>query len=249
MNLSWLVERRWLVRLLRFPFTLIPAEAQVPILQGKLRGKRWVAGSGNHAYWLGFHEYDKMRLFEKTIKRGDVVFDIGAHVGLYTLLASQLVGRAGRVFAFEPVPRNLFFLKEHLRINRISNVTVFEAAVADRCGETHFDLGPNSLMGRMSENGGLRVRTVGLDELASRGELADPQFMKIDVEGAELQVLAGARDMLARARPALFIDTHCPDRHQQCCLTLAAHGYELRAIGGARLEEASELFAVARRRC
>ena len=79
-----------------------------------------------------------------------MVFDIGAHVGFYTLLSSILVGPNGHVYAFEPLPRNLKYLKEHLRINKITNVHVFELAVSNLSGEGQFFEGPNSSMGRLS---------------------------------------------------------------------------------------------------
>ena len=84
---------------------------KVRILQGKLRGKKWIVGSGNHAYWLGSHEYKKRILFEKVIRQGSIVFDIGAHVGFYTLLASVLVGTKGKVFAFDRCLEICFILK------------------------------------------------------------------------------------------------------------------------------------------
>lgn len=64
----------------------------VPVLQGSLRGRKWIVGSSNHGCWLGSYEWKKQRLFTRTVSSGDVVFDIGAHVGFYTLLASVLVG-------------------------------------------------------------------------------------------------------------------------------------------------------------
>src|ERR671919_200683 len=92
-------------RLLRAPLNWIPSELSVPILQGALRGKKWVVGSSTHGCWLGSYEYAMRHLFERTVERGDIVYDVGAHVGFYTLLASVLVGPTGRVLAFEPLPR------------------------------------------------------------------------------------------------------------------------------------------------
>ena len=123
MNFSAVPYHSWLGRVLRFPLRLLPPETIVPILQGRLRGKRWIVGSGNHGCWLGSYEYEKRRAFEQTISAGNIVFDVGAHVGFYTLLASTLVGPTGRVVAFEPAPRNLRYLKEHLRLNRFGRFT------------------------------------------------------------------------------------------------------------------------------
>src|SRR5437899_3136746 len=85
-------------RLLRLPLALVPRSATVCVLGGSLRGARWVVGSASHGCWLGWYEADKQRAFASLVKRGDVVFDIGAHVGFYTLLASRLCGPSGHVF-------------------------------------------------------------------------------------------------------------------------------------------------------
>ena len=76
----------------------------MPIWQGRLKGKRWIVGSGASGYWRGSYEYENQLVFVRMVARGSTVFDVGAHVGFYTLLASVVVGPAGRVFAFEPVP-------------------------------------------------------------------------------------------------------------------------------------------------
>src|SRR5262245_8579614 len=128
-------------KLLRLPLRLIPGRAVLPILQGPLRGKKWIAGASDNGCWLGSYEYQKQRLFAKSVSPGDVVFDVGAHVGFYTLLASVLVGKRGRVIAFEPVPANLEYLRHHIRLNRIDNVEIIEAAVSDTDGVSAFKIG------------------------------------------------------------------------------------------------------------
>src|SRR5579862_7724955 len=106
-NLSGISRKSWLGKLLRAPLRLIPRSAVLPILQGPLRGKKWVVGSGNHGCWLGSYEHDKQSLFQKTVRTGDIVYDVGANAGFYSLLASVLVGEKGQVYAFEPLPANL----------------------------------------------------------------------------------------------------------------------------------------------
>ena len=138
MNFSALSDRSWVGRLARLPLRAIPPEMKLPILQGRLRGKKWIAGSSVHGCWLGSYEYNKRQVFEKVVASGSVVFDIGANVGYYTLLAAVLVGPRGKVVAFEPVPDNLRYLKEHLRLNHIANVSVIEDAVSDDSGEIFF---------------------------------------------------------------------------------------------------------------
>jgi hypothetical protein len=104
-------------KLLRFPLRFLPKNLVVPVLQGPLRGKKWVVGSSNHGCWLGSYEFDKQKQFTESLARGQIVYDVGAHVGFYTLLASSLVGQEGQVIAFEPYPRNLEFLHRHVQLN------------------------------------------------------------------------------------------------------------------------------------
>ena len=227
----------------RFLRSAILPKLRLPILAGRLRLKKWVLHSGTPSYWLGSYEYPKKLLFERTVKKGSVVFDIGAHVGFYTLLAADLVGPQGRVYAFEPFPRNLRYLREHLRINGITNATVINAAVSNSCGVTQFQKGITSTKGHIAPNGGLRVMTVSLDKLISIGRVPIPHYMKIDVEGSELLVLAGAEATLGRTHPTLFLSTHAQDIHQQCLHFLDSLGYKLRPVIGTSLQRTDEVLA------
>jgi len=152
-------------KVIRLPLRLIPPNAQLPILLGRMKGKKWIVGSGLYSFWIGNFESKKQKLFADYISAGSVVFDIGANVGFYTLLASELVGPKGLVVSFEPAPRNIKFLKEHITINNISNVVVIEGAVADIDGSSFFDKGPNATMGRLNSKGDLQVRTFTLDHI------------------------------------------------------------------------------------
>jgi FkbM family methyltransferase len=241
MNLSGIPSDSLLGRAARLPLRVIPKGARLPILQGRLRGKRWIVGSGTHGCWLGSYEYEKRRLFERTVTEGSTVFDIGANVGFYTLLAFVLVGQTGGVVAFEPVPRNLEY--EHLRLNRVGNVRVIEAAVAEQEGAARFDPGPHSSMGHLSPRGVLGVRTIGLDETIVTGGLPVPDYLKIDVEGAEAMVLRGARGVLAEHRPTIFLSTHGPEVHRECVDLLSSIGYRLTAIGCPDVDACDEILA------
>ena len=243
MNFSAIRNNTAIGKALRFPLRLLPGRLRMPIWQGKLRGKKWIVGSGNHGCWLGSYEYEKQRAFEKMVKSGSVVFDIGAHAGFYTLLAAELVGPSGKVFAFKPVPRNLSFLRSHLEINAVCNVKVIEAAVSDVNGVILFEDGPNSSTGHVVFTGGHGVRSVSLDALVESGDLPMPHFIKIDVEGAEMLVLSGAKLVLERGGPTLFLATHGSDVHYQCCEFLRSLGYRLQAIVGESIDATDEVLA------
>ena len=213
-NFSGISNKGIIGRMLRMPLRLLPVDAKIPVLQGKLRGKKWIIGSANHGCWLGTYEYEKQGMFVNRIKEGSVVYDIGANVGFYTLLASVLVGPRGKVIAFEPLPSNIYFLKEHVRLNKCSNVTVIDAAVSEKSGVTFFEEHTNRCMGSLSSKGSLEVKTICLDDFVAKGEFPPPHYMKIDVEGAELLVLTGAKSILTNYHPTIFLATHGIEVHR-----------------------------------
>jgi FkbM family methyltransferase len=218
---------------------------RLPIVAGVLRGRWWLAESrGKIArVLLGTYEPEQTALFERWLRPGDTVLDVGAHVGYYTLVAATLVGGLGRVWAFEPNPANARFLREHVRINKLEHVAIEQLAVSDREGTARFARGSGSGTGHLDEGGALEVPTVSLDGFCARHRVA-PAAIKIDVEGAELAVLEGAGDVIRRHRPVIFLSTHGPRVHAQCLALLRAAGYTLSAILGSDVEHTSELLCV-----
>ena len=144
---------------------------------------------------------------EHCVRPGDVVWDVGANVGLFTFAAAH---RAARVLAFEPDPWLADLLEKTAA--SFTNVSVIRAAVADYCGDGELHIaararGSNFLLGNgYGQSGGTRrlekVRVVTLDSL---GE-APPNVLKIDVEAGELAVLRGARRLLAQSQPTLLCE-------------------------------------------
>lgn len=218
-------------RAIRSPLRALPPGLVLPILTGRLRGRKWIVGSGVHSCWIGSYELEKQRAFAQVVHRGDTVFDLGANAGFYTLLASELVGPSGHVYAFEPVPRNLLYLRRHMALNELTNVTEIEAAVCDASGRRHFQLHQSTAMGHLTDDGAIEVSTVTLDHFVFGTGVVPPNSIKIDVEGAEFSVLQGAREVLAQNRPALFLATHSQTLRTQCLELLAAHGYRVRPLG------------------
>jgi FkbM family methyltransferase len=230
-NFSSLSYRSRLGRLVRLPLRLVPRNLTVRVLQGPLKGRKWVAGAADAGCWLGSYECAKQHAVARALKPGMVFFDVGAHVGFYTLLASVLVND-GRVFAFEPLERNAALLEKHVRLNGITNVTLFRLAVGDRPGTARFQVGRSSSMGKLSADGGLPVEVASLDDLHARGVIPAPDVVKIDVEGAEALVLRGASRLLSEGRPVLFLATHGRQVHGECLDFLRARGYTCRTLTG-----------------
>jgi len=244
MNFSGISNRTILGKILRVPLGFIPKEMVLPIIQGPLRGKRWIAGSSNHGCWLGSYEYNKQQTFIKTIKPGYVVYDIGANVGFYTLLSSLLVGRNGNVIAFEPVPRNLIYLKKHIEMNSCSNVMILPYAVSDNAGKAFFDCTNNPSMGHLSEKGDIEVETVVLDQLIASKQMPAPDLIKIDVEGGEYNVLKGAQQTIAKKRPIIFLAVHGLENQKICCEWLRNINYHLEPIISVPMNICDEIVAI-----
>jgi FkbM family methyltransferase len=243
LNYSAIRNDTLLGALLRLPLRLVPSGMNIPILQGAHRGKKWIVGSSTHGCWLGSYEHDKRRVFEDVVGRGSVVFDIGAHVGFYTILASVLVGPSGRVISFEPLPRNLEYLRRHINLNRLTNITVVDAAVGNKAGRVRFEEGANHSMGRVTAGGHIEVESIRIDQAVSEGTLPAPSCIKIDVEGAELDVLDGACQLLTEERPTILMATHGSQIHEACCSFLTSIGYRLTPLDGRPLERSEEILA------
>lgn len=242
-NLSGISSGSLIGKLLRAPLRLIPQNTVVPILQGALRGKKWIVGSATHGCWLGSYEYQKQKALQQELKAGEVVYDIGANVGFYSLLASVMVGQSGHVYSFEPFPENVRRLRRHLEMNHIENCTVVDAAVSSTNGDANFDPSHDRCMGRLATAGSFKVRTVTLDELTLRKLIRPPNLMKIDIEGAELDCLHGAANVIQASHPIVFLATHGPEIHAACAELLVRWKYQITSLNGKSAASSDELIA------
>jgi FkbM family methyltransferase len=185
------------------------------------------------------------RLMDAAIFPGATVVDVGANIGYNTVYASQRVGPAGRVVAIEPAADNLSVLRDNLRTNRLANVVV-QPVAAGRAHEVRDfflrgevsavnSLFPESVYAAVT--GIEPVRVAPLDDLVE----GDADLVKIDVEGAELDVLAGMTRLLARSAIHLIVEWHprlqkaagyAPDALPRLLLE---HGFSLQAASHARV--------------
>jgi len=155
---------------------------------------------------LDRYERESTKIFEAQTVNGMVVVDVGAHVGYYTLIAANLVGSTGKVFAFEPDPTNNRLLIENIKLNGYTNVEVTNFALASKPGvstlyRTSLDNGRHSLYRHdLPVSGTVEIETITLDAfLESRG-WPQVRLVKMDVEGAELEVLSGMEQLLNRSK-------------------------------------------------
>jgi FkbM family methyltransferase len=167
---------------------------------------------GKHILVHGCYEPETFEFLRSHLRPGMVFFDVGAHVGQYTLLASEGVGAQGSVHAFEPHPVTFAALRRNVERIRAANVTLNDAAVTDRSGTRRLHLGPSGNPGGSSlfadvvaAAGSIEVRTVTLDDYARGSRLPRVDVMKLDIEGGELTALLGAVDVLRGNPDAVLI--------------------------------------------
>jgi len=212
-------------------------------MAGPMRGTRWAPASGGKVARLlcGTYEREQTQKFCDVLAEGDILFDVGASVGYYTLLSAKFVGLRGHVVAFEPDPKNIAYLRRHVKANQLSNVSIHEMAVADQEGTARFEFGTGTGTGRLSSGGSLSVPVTSLDKFSAEHNLR-PTHIKIDVEGAETQVLKGARELLSETHPTIFLSTHGSDVHETCCRLLRELNYDLQPMNGGDLRTSDEVF-------
>jgi FkbM family methyltransferase len=188
-------------------------------------GHRYRIDARHYAYEPERYDADVMRVILTALREDSVVYDIGAHVGIMTMVMARRLRPAtrragaerGRVYAFEPSPENLMRLRRNVRRNRMDDrVTIVPALVGERTSEAvEFAYMPwnctlNSLARRPPGSVTARVPMASIDDLIARGRIPAPDIVKIDVEGYERAVLHGARRWLRAANPTVVCALH-PD--------------------------------------
>jgi FkbM family methyltransferase len=163
-----------------------------------------------------FGDYDERReadLVSRVLEKGEVFWDVGANLGYFTLLAATALSHTGQVAAFEPGGSAFAALARNISLNPFTNIRAFKMAVSDREGEGvlysvqgQADGRANLFQPGVEQTGSETVRTVTLDGWREQQGLALPAFIKLDVEGAELQALTGARETLAAGEPLLLVE-------------------------------------------
>lgn len=159
------------------------------------------------------HEMETRKLLHNVVHPGDLVLDVGAHHGVYTLPLAQLVQERGEVHAFEPHPDNIRRLCENIRLNRLHNVFVKQVAVSDVTGTARFNYGNSPKVSSLRRIPGQKqdwheVEVISID--AYWRNLGQPKvaFAKIDVEGGENLVVHGMSDTISICRPVMLLEFH-----------------------------------------
>jgi FkbM family methyltransferase len=185
------------------------------VAHGVGQGLRFHPAQGNVGYLLGTTEPAIQAALRALVRPGVVVYDIGANVGFYTVILARLVGPSGRVVAFEPLARNVEWLRHNARANGFDQVDVRSDAMEAASGITSFLLSTESTWGSLASSGKSVARPAGavdvfviaLDDLAAT-DAPRSHLLKIDIEGGEVDALRGATTLLECNRPMLLVELH-----------------------------------------
>jgi FkbM family methyltransferase len=227
----------WLVGALRGAMNaFVPNRlTEVRVASGPLRGARLEVNLRAGKYWwLGTYEPWVQEAIMAVLRPGSHAWDVGAYFGYHTLLMRRVAG-AHRVIALEPDPSNRAHLERHLALNDATDVTVLPVAAGAAPGRGRVEVYrvPSGNEVVPVNDGAGELEIVTLDGLLDR--YPPPSLIKVDVEGAEDAVLAGARRVLEDVRPTWIIELHSTDATPLARLQRAGYTVE---VGGRRASDA-----------
>ena len=218
---------------------------EVPVQCGKVSLMLDLRRPHERHLFLGFEEPEVIALFERMLRPGDIAIDVGANIGFHAALMANLVGAAGRVYAFEPNPALRARLNYMANHNPFENITLVQSAASDEDG--HGLLQVSSVHGlsslRTDWNPGTtvrreRVRTIRLDRFIAEREMTAVKLVKVDVEGHEAAVFRGLTKTVERRLVKSFVFELTPPNHpaysarstDEILLALESAGYSFWAL-------------------
>lgn len=185
------------------------------IVRTRLRGERFFIQLNDPCQYdlvLGIHEPEVVEWIASSLKAGMTFLDVGTNVGYYTLLGARCVGDSGSVIAIEPDPEVLAILRQNIEVNLLNNVKFVHGAASGTSGRARLGRATSTSYstGLYCQNAAnwIDVRRYSLDAIVSELNIAAVDLVKLDVEGAELEVLEGMSKMLKENRPKVIVELH-----------------------------------------
>jgi FkbM family methyltransferase len=159
---------------------------------------------------------------KKIIKKNDIILDIGANIGYYTLIFAKLVGDLGKVFSFEPESENFKILKKNVEINGYNNVILEQKIVSNTNGKSTLYVSEKAGSHRIYKPDNyvesLEIECISMDNYIEKNNIKKINFIKIDVEGAELNVLQGIQKILDSNENIILFTEFSPNQIKSCGL-------------------------------
>lgn len=214
----------------------------LPVMSNSLKGtKLRVNDLVKGSVFIRDYEPDKQRAFRFLLRNNSIFFDVGANVGLHSFYVTRHFPNV-KITAFEPLPGNAAYIREAIELNKFQNISVEEAAVSSSEGDAYFDVSKNNLMGKLAEQQtNLKVKLITLDDFVRRNNVY-PDVIKIDVEGAESDVLRGSSHLIQQATPSMVIELHNPKQDLEVAGLLLSHGYSIYRLNTEPVQKDTDLL-------
>jgi FkbM family methyltransferase len=223
------------------------------IRSGIMKSVKWHSSIPDSRYIIGNYESNLANTRQSEVIQGKRFIDIGANAGYFSLLASRY-GEPFKIhIAIEPMPGNIDLLKNHLEINDINNVIIEQIAISDKEGVIEFSNSDNLAANTykkestMFNNKTITVKTIDLNTFAIQNKLDDNCFIKIDVEGAELDVLKGGLTYLKTFKPKLLLathDCHVKNVKKDCLDILESIGYKYVVLDDIKIDGQEDFLCI-----
>ncbi len=199
---------------------------------GPIRGRKiFLSPQISLRMWFGVDEPWIAQLSRKLLSPGDVVYDLGAHVGYTTVLFSHILQGRGEIHAFEILPSTAALLRKTVDANGFGNITIHVVGLGAEEGELDLPIGPTAMTSIRAkiQEGQIResCRIVRLDDYRREKGLPAPTLIKMDIERAEIDCLNGSLELINECRPMMIIAFHSKALLQQGFTQLRSLDYEL----------------------
>ncbi len=194
-------------------------QRDVKIGNGIAKGLKFNNAESSPELALGTYEVPIQNIFAQYLKTGAVFYDIGANVGFFSIVAAKLVGDSGKVIAFEPGKDNAQAIRHNAALNNFKQIEVIEKAISNTSGSGQLLLAKYSGGHALATAdappdlaGEITVDVVSIDDLIAQKLIVPPNFVKVDVEGAELDVLKGMKETIKTYQPTIIYEVDDGDR-------------------------------------
>jgi FkbM family methyltransferase len=214
------------------------------VANGPAHGLRFNPGRSDSRFLLGTFELPVQHILGHYLRPGMVLYDVGANAGFFAIVGADLVGPAGQVHCFEPLPENADLIHHNARLNGFGQISIHPVALAQIDSTAVFRVSERPTFGALigsSIGVDKQIATIDvpvrrLDSVFNERGLRGPNAIKVDIEGSEVDFLAGAENVIRRFRPLLIIELHGTNAAVSARLKTLA--YDADVVGEGSIEQA-----------
>ena len=167
-------------------------------------------------------------------KKSDVIIDVGAHIGTYSIPKATEIGEEGKVIALEPNPMNSKILEKNITLNKLNNIVILEKAAGSKNEFVNLSLSSDPMLSMITNEENkksVKIECIKLDSLIKKLDLQKVNWLKIDAEGSEIQVLEGSKEILEKYHPKIIVEVR-KENEEKMMKILESYGYDIKYLNG-----------------